>query len=71
VIVGNYLCEDVAGARSQIEAIGLVVGMIAPPPPGSDDTWIVLDQSPQPGEPAAPGSAVDLLVETADSPCSP
>jgi hypothetical protein len=69
VLVGNYLCADVATARSQIEVIGLVVGNIIPAPPGSDDTWIVMDQVPAPGQSAPPGSAVDLLVETPDSPC--
>jgi beta-lactam-binding protein with PASTA domain len=68
-MVGNYQCENVAQARTQIEDLGLVVGMIAPPPPGSDDSWIVLGQVPAAGSPAPPGSAVDLLVETADSPC--
>ena len=69
MIVGNYQCEDVATARSQIEAFGLVVGLITPTPPASDDTWIVMAQAPAAGDPVAPGSSVDLNVEPPNSAC--
>jgi beta-lactam-binding protein with PASTA domain len=69
VPVGEYRCQDVATAKAAIIAAGLVVGTIDPAPPISDDTWIVLDQDPQPGQQVPPGSPVNLTVYQPTVPC--
>lgn len=61
-MVGNYECLDLGTARSQIEAVGLILGTVSPEDPLVDDSWLVAGQLPPAGEGWPPGSAVDLWV---------
>ena len=59
--------------RPLIEGSDLVVGEIfegsAPGP--YDDSWLVEQQNPLPGQQVAPGTAVDLLVKSPSDDCMP
>ncbi len=68
-MVGNFECLDLGTARSQIEAVGLLLGTIIPDEPARDDSWIVHDQLPAPGGWVPVGSAVDLVVMEPLEPC--
>jgi beta-lactam-binding protein with PASTA domain len=62
-LVGDFLCLDLATARSQLEEAGLLVGFVYPEDPPPEESWIVHDQLPKPGESIPLGSAVDLMLE--------
>jgi beta-lactam-binding protein with PASTA domain len=67
--INNYRCLDLATARQQIEQASLLA-VVAYPPEGSyDDSWIVTDQLPAAGTQVPPGSEVDLIVSSPDTPC--
>ena len=70
-LVGDFMCHDLATARSLLQAAGLVVGAIIPadPPPGDD--WLVHDQLPEPGESIPVGAKVDLMLGDPLEPCPP
>ena len=70
-LVGDFMCHDLATARSLLERVGLVVGAIIPadPPPGDD--WLVHDQLPEPGVSVPVGSKVDLMLGDPLERCPP
>jgi len=64
--VGDYRCVTLAEATAAIVGDGFVLGnvnttptAVEPPPPD----WIVVDQSPSPGQRAPAGSPIDVLVQ--------
>jgi serine/threonine-protein kinase len=69
VLVFRYLCLDLGTARAQLDEAGLLVGATFPDP-APDDSWIVHDQKPQPGESVPIGSKVDLVLMDPSEPCS-
>ncbi len=78
--VGRYTCTaanrtTVEEAMTRIDADGFAIGTITSDPAGTDPvptTWIVTEQSPQPGEKAPAGSAIDLVaVDPATNPACP
>jgi beta-lactam-binding protein with PASTA domain len=69
-LVGDFMCLDLATARSLLEDEGLLVGATYPDPP-PDDTWVVLDQLPKPGESVPAGTKVDLMLADPQDPCPP
>lgn len=66
-LVGSFLCLDLATARRQLEAVGLLVGATIPEVP--DDDWIIDDQLPSSGETVPVGSAIDLVLVDPVEPC--
>ena len=71
VLVGDFQCLPLATARTVIEEARLLVGFIYPEDPPPEDSWIVHDQLPKPGESIPVGSAVDLMLEDPLEPCPP
>ncbi len=71
VLVGDFLCLDLATARAHIETAGLLVGAIYPEDPPPHDNWVVHDQLPQAGESYPVGSKVDLALDGPLEPCPP
>jgi hypothetical protein len=69
-VVGDYSCHTLGDARTQIEALGLIVGMLIPEDP-PDDSWLVHGQLPASGESVPVGSAVDLQLGDPVEPCPP
>lgn len=69
-LVGDFMCLDLTTARSLLEEEGLLVGATYPDPP-PDDTWVVLDQLPRPGESVPLGTKVDLMLADPQDPCPP
>jgi len=67
VLVGDFLCLDLATARSHLEEADLLVGATYPEEP--DDSWIVHDQLPEPGDTVPIGVAVDLVLADPLEPC--
>lgn len=63
VAVGNYAtCEALSQAQAEIQALGLVVGVIFPSPESADPSSQVAQQFPAPGTLVAPGTQVHLYV---------
>ncbi|MFV2063276.1 MAG: Stk1 family PASTA domain-containing Ser/Thr kinase [Chloroflexota bacterium] len=69
VLVGDFLCLELATARSQLEGAGLLVGALIPDDPPPEDNWFVHDQLPKSGESVPVGSAVDLELKEPMEPC--
>jgi hypothetical protein len=69
VLVGDYLCQDLATTRLQLEETDLLIGVLYPedPPPGED--WFIHDQQPDAGEMVPAGTAVDLVLMDPLEPC--
>jgi serine/threonine-protein kinase len=70
VLVGDFMCHDLAEARTLLEDVGLVVGATYPEQLPGDD-WLVHDQLPKPGASVAVGSKVDLMLGDPLEPCPP
>ena len=70
-MVGDYSCQSLGDARTQIEALGLIVGMLIPDDPPPEDSWLVHSQLPASGESVPVGSAVDLQLGDPVEPCPP
>ena len=68
-LVGDFLCLDLATARAHIEEAELLVGALYPDEPPPEDSWIVHDQLPKPGESVPIGSNVDLVLMDPLEPC--
>jgi hypothetical protein len=68
-LVGDFLCLDLATARSHIEAAGLLVGATIAGDVAPGDDWLVHDQLPRPGESVPIGSNVDLVLMDPLLPC--
>jgi len=71
VSVGNYECLDLATTRTQLAAIGLLLGTVLPGDGVEYDPWLVITQSPAPAEVVAPGTGVDLVLGDPADPCPP
>jgi serine/threonine-protein kinase len=71
VTVGNYAatCETLGQARAEIEAAGLVVGVVFPSPESEDANSQVAQQYPAAGTQVPPGTQVHLYVKGAGDPC--
>jgi serine/threonine-protein kinase len=69
-LVGDFMCLDLATARSHLEDAGLLVGATYPDPP-PEDSWFVHDQLPKPGESVPVGTKVDLMLGDPLEPCPP
>ena len=67
--MGDFLCLELGTARSHLDAAGLLVGATIPEDPPPEDSWIVHEQLPQPGESVPIGSAVDLRLMDPLEPC--
>jgi serine/threonine-protein kinase len=63
VAVGNYsTCVDTLGdVKAQLIALGLALGSVFPYE--AQDSWLVAQQYPLPGEAVPPGTRVDLLAK--------
>ena len=66
--MGNYIasCQDLATTAGQIQAAGLDVGDIATSPDAGltyTNSWLVVDQEPDPGTFVPVGADVHLTVE--------
>ena len=53
-----------------LEDEGLLVGATYPDPP-PEETWVVQDQLPKPGESVTVGTKVDLMLADPQEPCPP
>jgi beta-lactam-binding protein with PASTA domain len=71
VLVGDFMCHDLATARDLLAQKGLVVGAIYPEDPKPGDDWLVHDQLPKPGQSVPVGSKVDLMLGDPQDPCPP
>jgi serine/threonine-protein kinase len=71
VLVGDFMCLDLATASTQLADAGLLVGAVYPEDPAPDEGWIVHDQLPEPGVSVPPGSAVDLVLGDPLEACPP
>ena len=62
--VGEYRCVSLGQAKVHITADGFVLGAITAQPTGyvADDSALVIQQSPLPGQERPAGSAIDLTV---------
>ena len=62
--VGEYRCVSLGQAKVHIAADGFVLGTITAQPTGyvADDSALVIQQSPLPGQERPAGSAIDLTV---------
>ena len=69
-LVGDFMCLDLTTARTLLEDEGLLVGATYPDPP-PEETWIVHDQLPRPGESVPVGTKVDLMLADPQDPCPP
>jgi beta-lactam-binding protein with PASTA domain len=69
VLVGDFLCHELGTARMLLEEAGLLVGATIPEDPPLEDSWIVHDQLPEPGESVPIGSAVDFWLLGPQEPC--
>jgi len=67
--VGDFLCHELGTARMLLEEAGLLVGATIPEDPPLEDSWIVHDQLPEPGESVPIGSAVDFWLLGPQEPC--
>jgi hypothetical protein len=72
-LVGDYRCLTLADATAAIERDGYEVGTVSYSIEGGavDATWLVDVQDPPPGEAAAPGTPVDLLLASPFNVCRP
>ncbi len=70
MLVGDFMCLDLTTARTLLEDDGLLVGATYPDPP-PEETWIVHDQLPKPGESVPVGAKVDLMLADPQDPCPP
>jgi hypothetical protein len=68
-LVGDFHCLDLATARAQIEAAGLLVGVIIPSHREPADDWLVHEQLPAAGESVSVGTNVDLMLMDPLEPC--
>ena len=62
--VGDYRCETLGAAKTEIAGDGFTLGTVTAQPPGytaADDSF-VFEQSPAPGKKPGPGSPIDLSV---------
>ena len=62
--VGEYRCETLGQAKTEIAGDGFTLGTVTPQPPGytaADDSF-VFEQSPTPGKKLAAGSPIALRV---------
>jgi serine/threonine-protein kinase len=70
--VGEYRCQTLDQATTEINGDGFVVGNVTAEPSGPESgDWIVIGQSPLPGKKAAPGSGIDLTVYDPAAPALP
>ena len=69
-LVGDFMCLELATARDLLEDEGLLVGATYPDPP-PEETWVVQDQLPKPGESVPVGTKVDLMLADPQEPCPP
>ena len=62
--VGEYRCVSLGQAKVQIAAEGFVLGTVTAEPTGyvADDSALVIQQAPLPGQERPAGSAIDLHV---------
>jgi len=72
-LVGDYRCLTLSVATAAIERDGYVVGTVSYSIEGGavDATWLVDVQDPLPGEAAAPGTRIDLLLASPFNVCRP
>ncbi len=70
-LVGDFMCSDLATARTHLQELGLLVGATYPEDPPPEDDWVVHDQLPKPGESVPVGSKVDLMLGDPLEPCPP
>jgi beta-lactam-binding protein with PASTA domain len=65
-IVGDYRCLTLDGAADRVTADSFTVGSVNYTFSGGpvDDTWVVEQQTPEPGTIAAPGSQIDLVLSS-------
>jgi beta-lactam-binding protein with PASTA domain len=64
VTVGNYAtCESLGQATQEIQAAGLVLGVVFPSPENGDPNSQVAQQYPEPGTQVPPGTEVHLYVK--------
>ena len=68
-MVGDFLCLDLATARTHIEAAGLLIGVTIPSDHEPADDWIVHGQLPKAGESVPVGTNVDLVLMDPLEPC--
>jgi beta-lactam-binding protein with PASTA domain len=68
-LVGDFLCLDLATARTHIEAAGLLIGVMIPSDQSPGDDWIVHGQLPKAGESVPVGANVDLVLMDPLEPC--
>ncbi len=69
-LVGDFMCLELATARTLLDDEGLLVGATYPDPP-PEETWVVHDQLPKPGETVPVGTKVDLMLADPQEPCPP
>jgi hypothetical protein len=69
ILVGDFLCLDLATARAHIDEAGLLIGAMIPSDPAPGDSWIVHDQLPKAGESVPVGANVDLVLRDPMEPC--
>jgi serine/threonine-protein kinase len=69
VAVSDYRCLTLEAARGELAGADLSVGVVLPPGPQSDDTWLVRDQEPAAGAVVERGTAVQLWVMDPGEPC--
>ena len=71
--VGDYRCQTLSDATTQITDDGFVRGEVTTEPDGGayDDSWVVIDQSPAPGTRHRSGTGIDLTVQDPSLPCPP
>ena len=65
VNVGDYQCVTVEVATNLIDADGFALGTVTSEPAGTDpvpQTWIVIDQAPNPGAKRPIGTAINLVA---------
>jgi beta-lactam-binding protein with PASTA domain len=61
--VGDYTCQTLEVATTSIDVDGFALGTVTAGTPGSvNPSWLVIDQSPLPGQKAPIGSPIDLTV---------
>jgi serine/threonine-protein kinase len=63
--VGRYLCETLEVATNLIDSDGFALGTVTSDPAGTDpvpQTWIVVDQQPNPGQKRPLGTAINLVA---------
>ncbi len=71
VNVGDYTCQTLEVATTNIDQDGFGVGALTPASPGSPgQSWIVVGQDPAPGQKRPLGTDIDLTVGAPDDPAT-